>query len=120
MLRATGVESERRCGTRDRKPSPSPSNGRHGRDGRDPTPSVTIRPATFGPPLERGESERGRESGAATRSQFARVSPPLKSAERVSVDESDRGTTLIGRDLVSEESCPSLACRLARRDVVEG
>lgn len=43
----------------------------HGRDS-----SGRARPTTG---VERGESERGRESGAATRSQFARGSPPLES-----------------------------------------
>lgn len=84
--------------------SPSP-NGRHGRDGRDPTPVAAIRPAAFGPPpRERGESERGREGGAATRSQFARVSPPLESSSVsawMRVIGARRRVALIGRDLVS-------------------
>jgi len=53
---------------------------------------------------ERGESERGREGGAATRSQFARVSPPLESpsvSAWMRVIGARRRVALIGRDLIS-------------------
>jgi len=85
---------------------------------------AAIRPAALGPPpRERGESERGREGGAATRSQFARVSPPLESpsvSAWMRVIGARRRVALIGRDLVSIRGRELSLSRLAGGDVETG